>query len=153
MLLLVLRGTPTIYYGRHVFVPCALADDCLPCFDGLASVRIEQGEYALIASRFVLIAATIASLGLLGFADAPQAAPTTTKHRLSQSHYTGYPALQHSGRLRLRRGAGPGLQPDYQFYFDTPGYFPGFYPAAGLAPDLDPPLVGSGFAAGPLGVH
>lgn len=105
-----------------------------------------------IKSRFVLIAAVTTSLGLLSLTAAPQAASATTKLALAQSYDTGYPGWRHPDHPWRRPGTGAGLQPDYQYYFNTPGYFPGFYPAAGLAREFDPP-VGSGFPQGPLGVH
>lgn len=105
-----------------------------------------------IKSRFVLIAAATTSLGVLSLTAAPQAASATTKLALAQSYDTGYPASQHLNRTWHRPGTGAGLQADYQYYFNTPGYFPGFYPAAGVAREFDPP-VGSGFPQGPLGIH
>jgi hypothetical protein len=107
----------------------------------------------MIASRFILFVAATSSLGLLELTEAAQAAPDRTSLTYAQWHDSSQPARQHFGYLRLRPGTGPGLQADYQFYHDTPGYFPGFYPAAGLARELDPALVGSGFSEGPLGAH
>jgi hypothetical protein len=90
------------------------------------------------------VAAVSASLGLVSFTHAAHAAPAAAKY----ANEAGYPAKTHECRCgRLPR---PGLQADSQFYYDTPGYFPGFYPGAGMLPELGPRL-GSGFSEGPLG--
>jgi len=102
------------------------------------------------ARRHILAAAISASLGLLGFTDAPQAASAVAQHAFSPSHERGYAVERSACRCALLPR--PGLQPDYQFYYDTPGYFPGFYPGAGFAPEFGPPLR-AGFSEGPLGIH
>jgi hypothetical protein len=102
------------------------------------------------ARRHILAAAMSASVGLLSFTDAPHAASAVARYAFSPSHERGHPVERSACRCGpLPR---PGLQPDYQFYYDTPGYFPGFYPAAGIAPELGPSFR-SGFSEGPLGIH
>ena len=86
--------------------------------------------------RLVFVAA--ASLTLLSFTDTTYAAPAAATYAAPACRCSLLPK--------------PGLQPDYQFYYDTPGYFPGFLPAAGMARHLEPP-VGSGFSEGPFGVR
>ena len=78
------------------------------------------------ARRYFLAAAMSASAGLLSFTDASYAAGPIAKYAFSASHERGYPVERSLCRCApLPR---PGLQPDYQFYYNTPGYFPGFYP-------------------------
>jgi hypothetical protein len=90
------------------------------------------------------------SLGLLSLANAPHAASAAAKHAISSPHQSGCAIRQPACRAaRLPR---PGLQADYQFYYNTPGYFPGFYPGAGMAREFGP-SPGSGFSEGPLGIH
>jgi hypothetical protein len=104
----------------------------------------------MFAQRHILVAAMSALLGLLTFIDAPYAASAVAKRALSASRQPGCTARKPACRYaRLPR---PGLQPDYQFYYDTPGYYPGFYPGAGMAPEFGRSL-GSAFSEGPLGVH
>ena len=102
------------------------------------------------ARRHILAAAMSASVGLLSFTDASYAAAPMAKYAFSASHQRGSPVERSACQCAPRPR--PGLQPDYQFYYDTPGYFPGFYPGAGIAPELGPSSV-SGFSEGPLGIH
>jgi hypothetical protein len=101
------------------------------------------------ARRHILAAAISASVGLLSFIEAPYAA-TSMAIYVSSSHEWGHVVERSVCRCALLPR--PGLQPDYQFYYDTPGYFPGFYPGAGIAPEFGPPLR-SGFSEGPLGIR
>jgi hypothetical protein len=95
----------------------------------------------------ISVAAAAASLGLLSFAAAANAAPAVAAKYANEVGYPGKKPACRCGRLPR-----PGLQADYQFYYDTPGYYPGFYPGAGMLPELGPSL-GSGFSQGPLGVQ
>ena len=100
------------------------------------------------ARRHILVAAMSASVGFLSLADASYAAAPMAKYVSPVSHE--WTVERSACRCALRPR--PGLQPDYQFYYDTPGYFPGFYPGAGIAREVGPSF-GSGFSEGPLGVH
>jgi hypothetical protein len=102
----------------------------------------------MFVRRLIFVAAMSASLGLLSLTQSTHAAPAAAKYDLSGWHKSDYAV--HEPGCRCAPLPRPGLQPDYQFYYDTPGYFPGFLPAAGLAPELDPP-VSAGFSEGPLG--
>jgi len=97
--------------------------------------------------RLIFVAEMSALLTLLSFTGTTYAAPAAAKY--AASYELGYPQHLACQCSPLPR---PGLQPDYQFYYDTPGYFPGFLPAAGMARHLEPP-VGSGFSEGPFGVR
>jgi hypothetical protein len=100
-----------------------------------------------MSARFlVLVAAMSGSLGLLSFTHAADAAPGAAKYA-GEPGYAGQKPTCRCARLPR-----PGLQADYQFYYDTPGYFPGFYPGAGMFPELGP-YLGSGFSEGPLGAR
>jgi hypothetical protein len=101
------------------------------------------------ARRHILAAAISASAALLSFTATPDAATSVARYASSPSHERGQAIERSACRCALPR---PGLQPDYQFYYDTPGYFPGFYPGAGIAPEIGPPLR-SGFSEGPLGIR
>lgn len=98
----------------------------------------------------IFAAAMSASLALLGLAESTHAAPAAPKYAVSRSHQSGYPAQQ--GDCQCSPLPRPGLQPDYQFYYDTPGYYPGFYPGAGMTREPGP-LLGAGFSEGPVGNH
>ena len=109
------------------------------------STRMEQ-ERVMSAQRHILAAVISISVGLPSFAEAAYASTSAARYASSPSHKSGQVAC------RCTPLPGPGLQRDYQFYYDTPGYFPGFYPGAGYAPEFGPPLR-AGFSEGPLGVH
>jgi len=103
----------------------------------------------MFAKRLILIAAISSWLGALGLFDGQYSASAGVKCTFSASR-EAVPTRQLGCRPTLLPR--PGLQPDYQFYYDTPGYFPGFYPAAGMGRDLGPNL-GSGFSEGPSGLR
>jgi hypothetical protein len=109
-----------------------------------------EQERVMSARRHILAAAISISVGLLSFTEAAYAATSAAKYASSPSQKSGHAAEWSACRCTPRPG--PGLQPDYQFYYDTPGYFPGFYPGAGYAPEFGPPLR-AGFSEGPIGVH
>jgi hypothetical protein len=92
----------------------------------------------MCARPLVLMAAMSVSLGLLSLDATAGAAPVATKFAVKKSDCRCAPLPR------------PGLQADYQYYYDTPGYFPGFYPGAGYFRELGP-SPGSGFSEGPLG--
>jgi hypothetical protein len=102
----------------------------------------------MLLRRLIFVAAVSTSVGLLGLT--VHAAPAAANDGFVGPYKTVY--FVHPPGCRCAPLPRPGLQPDDQFYYDTPGYFPGFLPAARLAPELNPP-VRAGFSEGPVGPH
>jgi hypothetical protein len=106
-------------------------------------IRIEQ-ERVMFERPVVFVAAIVALPVMLSFTGPAQAAPAAARYATVGWHEAGYPVCRCAPLPR------PGLQPDDQFYYDTPGYYPGFRPGGGMVPQFDPPPR-AGFSEGPLG--
>ena len=94
------------------------------------------------ARRYILAAAMSASAGLLSFTDASYAAAPIAE---SASPPPMNGVTPSNGRSVVARRYRTWSATDYQFYYNTPGYFPGSTRGLDFAPELGPSL-GSGFS-------